>query len=383
MTRPLKVNGTNPISLIEMTDGEMDYIAHQILTEFGANTVGTGTVSVNPANTSGLTAIGTFVDTTRPDPIGTHPVGTSVISTNYNFYQDLRTATVTGTRPLKFSPGTGLAEQADADVNTHEVARAAARLVTNGLGSYRLQATTPSVGGTWVQMATITDTALGGNGTTYLWRRTDQTAPTTVRPVKYTAGGVQEMSDGEIRSLIILFRNYIVNSAIGQYKAQSAAPSPGTWVQVGDAFTDTREQVTDVAYSGSYGSSFTGFYGNSFTGFYANSFTGFYANSFAGTYANSFAGTYIRYTPGPIYYDAGGGVFQPTYTGYYVGYYTGYFTGYYANSFTGFYANSFTGFYANTFTGFYGGSFTGFYTGPTVQASKENVSNIALWVRTA
>lgn len=384
MTRPTRINATTPVSLIEMSDGEMDYIAHQLLTEFGANNVGTGTVSVNPANTSGLTAIGSFIDTNRPDPIGTHPVGTSVTSTNYDFYQDLRTATVTATRPLKYIPGTGLQEQADADINTHEVARAAARLVASGLGSYRLQATTPVVGGTWVQLATITDTARGGNTVTYLWRRTDQTAPTTVRPVKYTSGGAIEMSDAEIKSLIILFRNYIVNTAIGQYKAQTVAPSPGTWIQVGDAFTDTREQLADIGYSGSYGSAFSGSYSGSFSGSYTGFFTGFFARSFSQAYSQGYTGGYSQgYTDGVIYYTLGGQSGPFYYTGYYTGFYTGYYTGSYNNSFSGSYSTNFTGFYSQSFSGFYGGSFSGSYTGATVQASKENVSTIALWLRTA
>lgn len=389
MTRPLRINATTPVSLIEMSDGEMDYIAHQILTEFGANTLGTGTVSMNPANTTGLTAIGTFVDTNVQQPVGTHPANTTILSTNYNFYQDLRAVSTAGAiRPVKYTPGTGVAEQTDSDINTHEIGRALARLVANGLGSYRLQGTTPVVGGTWVQVATITDSAQGGNAVTYLWRRTDQTAPTTFRPIEITAPSITEMSDADIKTLTNHFRNHIINSGIGQYKAQASAPGGGTWVTVGDAsFIDTRENFTDISYSGNYGGSFSGSYSPTFSGSYRTTSTvGFNIN-----YTGSFNTYRVNYrwttTRSDTFYTIGGTFFVPyntNFIGYFVGpTYNNFFAGTTFN--TNYQGTEYTGTYTGvgSSAGSYGGTFTGNYTGATVQATKSNISQIALWIRTA
>ena len=62
----------------EMDSSDKDYIEHVILTDFNSLDSGVGTLAINPSSTSGLTLIGSFVDTRRPDAVGTHPVGTSV-----------------------------------------------------------------------------------------------------------------------------------------------------------------------------------------------------------------------------------------------------------------------------------------------------------------
>ena len=91
MAQPLKVNAQN--NLQEMGGSDTDYMVYHIGTTFASYDTGTGSVQVNPADTTGLTLIGTFTDTKRQDAVGSHPVGTSVTSTTYNFYQDRRTHT--------------------------------------------------------------------------------------------------------------------------------------------------------------------------------------------------------------------------------------------------------------------------------------------------
>ena len=54
-------DGTNTIK--EMSTTEVQYVADLLLADFNSSDTGTGTVSVNPGSTSGLTLIGTFTDT--------------------------------------------------------------------------------------------------------------------------------------------------------------------------------------------------------------------------------------------------------------------------------------------------------------------------------
>jgi hypothetical protein len=97
----------------------------------------------------------------------------------------------------------------------------------------------------------------GGTTTTYtLWQKTEVASPPTStanRPLKYVTGGLQEMTDAEIRQSTMLFRNRIVSNATkGFYKLQSASPSPGTWVQMGDTIQDSIQENVQVLVNGGY-----------------------------------------------------------------------------------------------------------------------------------
>jgi hypothetical protein len=426
MTRPLRIQSeTSPKSLKEMSNTEIEYAAHRLLTAFANTSTGTGTLSVNPGGTGGLTLIGSFVDTYRPDPVGAHPVGTSVISITYDFYQNLSTDnTNVIKRPVEYTSGQGITTQSNTDIEEYIVSIAANRLVADGLGSYKLQTTSPSVGGTWVSTATISDIAQSGNNYTYLWRRTTQTAPTTYRPLKEDLIGnehsLKEMSDDEIDAMVPMLRNYIVSSGIGQYKVQQSIPSGGTWVTSGSAFSDTRQQLGNVSYSGNYagtyiptftgtytspsytsnfsGATYTGSYTGSFTtvytGAYSRAFTGFYrlfyggygGPIYSGNYTGFFSGNYTSpsYTSnfsGSPYTGSYTGSFTSNYvgnytpTGYtgnysglsYSGNYTGYYSASYSTNYTGAYSNIFTGNYQAFYGGYgspvYSGNYTGFFSG--------------------
>lgn len=267
-------------NLHEMTAAELQYPAHRILEAFAASNTGVGTVTINGPGT----AIGTFVDTIRPNAIGSHPVGTSVNSTTLTFNQDLTTAAESLERPIEYDGG-NLHQQADGELNSNIIQTALTMLVNDGLGSYAVQPSAPA--GTWTSIGTITDQARSGNTVTTLWRKTADTAPTTVRPMKVrTDNNLQEMTDAEIQTLTSRFRNRIVATGVGQYRVQQNAPGGGTWVRKGNAWTDTRQQVANQSYAGAY------------------------------------AGSYVRYTP--LYF---GGILYATYTGYYTGFYTGFYTG--------------------------------------------------------
>ena len=337
MARPLKIDtGTSPVSLKEMSDADYDYPTDVILKYFAATSTGVGTVGTDATKT----LIGTFTDTYLTDAVGTHPTAGTVSSTVYNFYQDLGSAAESLVRPVHFD-GTDSIEQVDATLNSTLIADAQSNLVNYGIGSYVLQPTAPA-GGTWTAERTITDTRTDGTAaTTYLWRKTTDTAPSTVRTVKInstTPKSLKEMSDAEIQTLTARLRNQIVSNGIGQYKVQASTPVGGTWVTRGTAFSDTRKDISSVSYSGTYNTNDAGTY----------------SSSFAGTYSQAFAGAYTLY-----------------YAGYVGGYFTGYYTGY------------FTGYYTSNFTGYYTGQFTGNYSGDTVQSTNSVISTVSLWIRTA
>jgi hypothetical protein len=363
MVNPLKYDSGD---LRIMTDAELGYAIYQILNAFASSNSGAGTL-----NTTGTgTAIGTFSDTKRPDPVGSHPVGTSVTTTTTSVYQDLTSVSESLTKPVEFSSN-HIRIQNDTQLNDSLIAAALNELVDNGLGVYRLQPTSPTQAGTWVQVITITNTTQSGNNTTHIWRRTGAVAPSKLQPLKSTAtGDLKVMTDAELQSLTNRMRNRIISTGIGQYKLQSTTPSGGTWVKMGDSFYDTRHDIGNVNYASFSSSSFTGTSSQNFTGYSSSSYAGYYGRSYAGAYGRSFAGSYTRYYNGRN-------------AGNYTGYYGRNFIGYYARFFTGYYSRSFSGNYTRFYTGYFSRSFAGYYTGATVLGTTSNISDVALWIRTA
>ena len=324
----------------EMDSSDKDYIEHVILTDFNSLDSGVGTLAVNPASTSGLTLIGSFVDTKRPDAVGTHPVGTSVTTgSTFNFYQDLQSASESITnaiRPVALDGSADIQRMSDSEVNNDFIFSTQQNLYASGVGSYKLQPSAPT-DGTWVSKGTITDTKIsGGTNTSQLWRKSaPASTPTTVRPLKFvvSSGSLREMTDTEIKKFTPRLRNRIVANGIGTYKVQANAPtSGGTWVQMGDTFTDTRHQVANQSYTSNFSNTFTNTFTNTFAGFFSSTYNRFQA--FTGSFIGSFSGSRTKF---------------------------------------------FTGSFTGTFTGFFTGSFTGL----TVQSSTENVSSAKLWVRVA
>lgn len=294
MTRPLRYIGGN---LQEMSDAQMEYSAHRILENFAASNSGTGTVNLNGAGTT----FGTFVDTFRTDNVGDHPVlPTAIGSSSVNLNQDLSAAIENSTRPIKYTGG-NLQEQSNTDLDNHIISIALNKLAAGGVGSYRIEPSSPTVGGTWSAIGTITDTSKTGNATTTLWRKTADTVPSTFRPMKALAGGnIQEMSDADIQTLCERMRNRIIATGIGQYALSPTAPGGGTWVSVGNIFTDTRQEVANVAYSGNYTGTYSGAYAGNYTLFFGGvsygTFTGFYTGFYTGTYTGFYTGLTVQAT---------------------------------------------------------------------------------------
>jgi len=420
------VSSANLQGLQAMTTDEIkNYVANILTVSFGANADGTGTGEINiTTNGTGTgTSIGTFVDTDLQDAIGTHPSAGAFDTVTFTAKQVTAAAAESITnKVVKYSSGT-IKEMTDAELKTELLDYALTAMTAESAytaGQYKLQATAPS-GGTWVSRYTLTDIANGGNTLTYLWQKTAATSSpdTSLKPLKLiNTKDVKEMSSAEILQMLPNFRNRIIESGVGTYKIQTSTPVvTGTWVQLGNSATDTREQVTPANYAGGYSGNFTGNYAGgyvgpaTYSGTYTRNFTGNYTGNYTGTapysgtytgnYARNFSGNYTRNFSGTytLYYGGfvGGhfaGNYLGTFTGNYLGTFTGNYTGNYigpatyTGNYSGTYAGNFTGNYVGTatytgnYSGTYTGTFTGNYSGATVQATKDTISTVYLWVRT-
>lgn len=326
MAKPLKWNGSS--SLKEMSSAEIDDNVDLILDHFsGMTSNNTGHLAMNAE--SGWTDIGTFADTRRDQAVGTHPANTTVHTDNYVFRQNLTDLTPSPTRrpmSVKYDSGSydGIIEMTDAEMRADIVDRVNAKIAAGGVGSYVLQPSAPGTG-TWSEVATINNKFQSGvNNTSKLWKRTTGSNTTATRPLAWDSGNsrLSELSDAEINDLVEIYQESIVDTGIGKYVLQASAPASGTWQRVGDAFSDTRKERTDVSYAGDY----TGAYAGDYTGNYTGSYSTFYSGRQVGPYSGTYTGTY---------------------------------------------------------TGYYSGTYTGNYTGATIQSSNETVSTVSLWLRTA
>lgn len=275
MSRPLKVdNSGSQFSLREMSDSDIEYITYRVLVEFANTQSGTGTINLDGNGTQ----IGNFEDTSRPYSVGEHPVGTDVETNNIVFYQDRSSVTPNpSARPVIWT--NSVKESSDSELNTRVISNSAAELVNGGIGSYILSTSTPS-DGSWIEIDSFNDTSADGTQTYNLYRKVNDTEPPAVRPLKTNSGGLREMTDSEISSLVDNLRAYINDTGIGYYALQSSAPTDGTYVEAGSA-SDLRNEVEDENYVGS----------KNYVG--TRSFTRFFAGNNEGTFTGTrtFTGT--------------------------------------------------------------------------------------------
>ena len=301
MPKPLKWNGSN--SLREMTSAEIDDNVDLILDHFsGMSSNNTGHLAMNAE--AGWTDIGTFADTRRDQAQGTHPANTTIHTDNFVFRQNLTDLTPSPTRrpmAVKYDSGSfdGLIEMTDAECRADIVDRINAKITAGGVGSYVLQAAAPG-SGTWTEVAAITnklavDTV---STTTKLWKRTTGSNTTATRPLGWDSSNnsLKELSDAEINDLVEMYQESIVDTGIGKYALQAAAPGTGTWQTVGDAFVDTRKQRTDQNYAGDYTGSYTGTYAGNYSTFYSGRQVGPYTGYYTGSYSGTYTGTYVGAT---------------------------------------------------------------------------------------
>ena len=403
--RPLRIKASSyPVSssnfqgLQEMTDTEIEqYYSATLLKDIADNTDGTGVGELN-VTTDGSgsgTTIGSITDTKRDDAIGTHPTDGATTNVNvYTFKQVNSTASESITnRPLGYeSSGTiGIHEFTDTELDTDILDKVLGDLVAQGnyvTGQYTLASSAPS-GGTWTSRYTLVDTQVDETeDTKYVWQKTAATtaAASDYKPLKLDGTSVKEMTVAEIEQVVPNMRNRITDSTIGTYALQATAPASGTWVQQGDAFSDTRHEVGSENYTGNYSGNYTGGYtgAKTYAGSYSGNYTGAYTGNYVGTsaysgaYSGSYSGNYAA-----DYSGYAGTSYAGTYSGSYTGYYTGAktYTGYYSGAYSGTYAGDYVG--TSSYSGTYTGTYTGYFAGDTVLTSEETVSTVKLWLKTA
>ena len=403
--RPLRIKASSyPVSssnfqgLQEMTDTEIEqYYSATLLKDFADNTDGTGVGELN-VTTDGSgsgTTIGSITDTKRDDAIGTHPTDGATTNVNvYTFKQVNSTASESITnRPLGYeSSGTiGIHEFTDTELDTDILDKVLGDLVAQGnyvTGQYTLASSAPS-GGTWTSRYTLVDTQVDETeDTKYVWQKTAATtaAASDYKPLKLDGTSVKEMTVAEIEQVVPNMRNRITDSTIGTYALQATAPASGTWVQQGDAFSDTRHEVGSQNYTGNYSGNYTGGYtgAKTYAGSYSGNYTGAYTGNYVGTsaysgaYSGSYSGNYAA-----DYSGYAGTSYAGSYSGSYTGYYTGAktYTGYYSGAYSGTYAGDYVG--TSAYSGTYTGTYTGYFAGDTVLTSEETVSTVKLWLKTA
>jgi len=403
--RPLRIKASSyPVSasnfqgLQEMTDTEIEqYYSATLLKDFSDNTDGTGVGEIN-VTTDGSgsgTTIGSITDTKRQDAIGTHPTAGATTNVNvYTFKQVNSTASESITnRPLGYeSSGTvGIHEFTDTELDTDILDKVLGDLVAQGnyvTGQYSLSTSAPS-GGTWTSRYTLVDTQVDETeATKYIWQKTTATtaAASDYKPLKLDGTSIKEMSVAEMEQIVPNMRNRITDSTVGTYALQAAAPGSGTWVQQGESFTDTRQEVGSQSYEGSYSGNYTGNYtgAKTYSGNYSGSYTGNYTGNYTGTsaYSGAYSGSYTG-NYAADYSGYAGTSYSGSYSGSYTGYYTGAKT--YSGTYSGAYSGTYTGNYVGTsaYAGTYTGTYTGYYAGDTVLASEEDVTTVKLWLRTA
>ena len=291
MPKPIKWNGS--ASLKEMSAAEIDDNVDLILDHFsGMTSDNTGHLAMNAE--AGWTDIGTFADTRRDQAQGTHPANTTIHTENFVFRQNLTDLTPSPTRrpmAVKYDGGSfdGMIEMTDAECRADIVDRINIKIAAGGVGSYVLQVAAPETG-TWTSIATINNKLAVDTvaNSTQLWKRTTGSNTTATRPIKWNSNQLKEMSDAEINDLVEMYQESIVDTGIGKYVLQAAAPGSGTWQTVGDAFSDTRKQRTDQDYSGPY----TGVYSGTYTGYYSTYYSGRQVGPYTGNYTGNYTGYY-------------------------------------------------------------------------------------------
>ncbi len=371
MANPLVYKGDGVIQI--MSTAELNNLS-QVVLEYIASNDGPGGIYTSNTGNASFTLIGTFTDTKYQGDIGGGDV--SILSTEYNLYQDLQPPTGTDApKPIVWNSNT-----APLQVMTETQANTLADLIlsygvsSEGPHSYVLANTTPSDGGTWVSLGQLKDVFTGNTETSvFLYKKLNMGTPKTLfRPLKSDGSGtLQRFSDAEINQIAKRVRDRIVSTGVGQYLFQEATPVGGTWVSKG-TIVDTRPTISPQEYGlSSYGASYTGqessvyqmvepaVYSDSGTGggYYTQdeTYTGLQDETYTGATTNytGITGSDYTGTVSSSYTTSTGVTFDgASFTGTV---YTSTFNSYYVSTpFTAFSAPSFT-----TFTGTTPANFTG------------------------
>jgi hypothetical protein len=303
---------------------------------------------------------------------------------NTTYYIWQKTAATTSPnadlRPLKTYSGNNVKQMTDTEIQ-EMIPYFRNRIISTSIGTYKIQASSPSPG-TWVSMGSASDTReqvasenyTGAYSGTRTYSNAAYAGTRTYTPAGYTntfAGG----------------RTYSTTYA-------GSRAFSGSYVT---NFSGTRTFAGSRTYSGSYATNFAGtrpFAGSrTYSASYILYYGGFIGGTFAGsrTYSTSYVSASTNFTgtfAGTRTYSNAGYVSEPTnFAGSFAGSrtYSASYSG--SRTYSGTYANSFAG--SRTYSGGYSGSrtysgtYSGTYAGDTIQATKDTVSTVSLWIRTA
>lgn len=374
MSAPLlvKYSAANFDGLQESDNTSKEYFVYQIAKAIASETSQTGYLTIGLNKTTGV-SIGNFVDTYRPDIVGTHPVTTTPSKVTYKFSQNIPSSdlnTDDAVMPLEWSTvvinegtgetATGIRPMTDTDIRTEVFDRVCLLLAVKGLGSYVLSPEEPvsDAGDTWVKAITITDTLRTGNNETYIWRKTAASAPAVRRALKLIpdSSDIREMSDTDMRSQFNPFVNYCRSTNRGRYALQEKAPSGTgqTWVKMGVSFSDNILQMKDIAYTGTY----RGIYTSAVTKNYTGAYVGSYSRAIPKNFNRNYRRTYISSQSNEYYHRPVTKYFNRNYGG--------------------------TRYYTKTlyFSGSYHRTAEKTYSGQTVTSTIDKISTVNLWLRT-
>ena len=305
---------------------------------------------------------------------------------NTTYYIWQKTAATTSPnadlRPLKTYSGNNVKQMTDAEIQ-EMIPYFRNRIISTSIGTYKIQASSPSPG-TWVSMGSASDTReqvasvnyTGAYSGTRTYSNVGYAGTRTYTPAGYanTFAGTRTYSNVAYGGSRTYSTSYTTEFA-------GTRPYSGSRTYTGSYttnFAGTRSFAGSRSYSGSYVLYYGGFVGGTFAGSRTYSNAGYvsastnFTGSFSGTRTYSNAG-YVSASTNFTGSFAG----SRSYSGNYSGSRT--YTGSYANSFAG--SRTYTGAYAGSRT--YTGSYSGTYAGDTIQATKDTVSTVSLWIRTA
>jgi hypothetical protein len=309
---------------------------------------------------------------------------------NTTYYLWQKTAATTSPnadlRPLKTYSGNNVKQMTDTEIQ-EMIPYFRNRIISTSIGTYKIQASSPSPG-TWVSMGSASDTReqvasvnyTGSYAGTRTYSNVAYAGTRTYTPAGYanTFAGTRTYSNVAYAGSRT-FSNAAYASSFAGNRTNTYSGSrtyTGSYVT---NFAGTRPFAGSRTYSANYILYYGGFVGGTFAGSrtYANagyvSASTNFAGSFAGTrtyanvaYSGVYAGSYTSTYSG-----------SRTYSANYSGSRT--YSGTYANSFAG--SRTYSGGYSGSRT--YSGSYSGTYAGDTIQATKDTVSTVSLWIRTA
>lgn len=219
-----------------MTAAEFQTVANKVL-EYFATVDGPGNIYTSDPGSGNI--IGNFINTSYAGNVGESNV--TIISTEATLYQDLSYPTIVNDFPAVLVYDTNqssLRLTADAEIDNFAANILHYGVTNEGPGSYVIDTSAPA-GGTWSVVGTLTDVVSNATpSVSYnLYKKIAADAYTLTRPLKVSNVGlqvnIQKLTDAEINYLATRVRQQIVNTRIGEYAFQAAAPATGTWVEKG------------------------------------------------------------------------------------------------------------------------------------------------------